>query len=174
MRGAPRLTFPFPRAKLCTQPCTTSDARSARTCRPSRQRCTASASKSLTGQHPSPCHRPAPSHLPSHHTQLSPAPAGMQPGKRKEPLKTSSRGTAPAMPACACAPRDGSSRRSWGEWAPTPKPWRPGASVPSFQLRRTLARMLSSARHKLCSASHGGGSGTDHPRAGTPQPWDPR
>ncbi|XP_031447221.1 LOW QUALITY PROTEIN: PHD finger protein 7-like [Phasianus colchicus] len=59
----------FPRAKLCALPCTTSAARSARTCRPSRQRCFASASKSQTGQHP-PCH-----HLLLHRAQLSPAPS---------------------------------------------------------------------------------------------------
>ena len=59
-------------------------------------------------------------------------------------------GTTPAMPACACARWDGTTQTTRGECALTPKPWRRGAFIPSFQLGWRLAGMLRSARHELC------------------------
>lgn len=77
-------------------------------------------------------------------------PAGMQPGRKKEPSMSSTSGTTPAMPACACARWDGTTQTTRGECALTPKPWRRGAFIPSFQLGWRLAGMLRSARHELC------------------------
>ena len=66
---------------------------------------------------------------------------------------SSTSGTTPAMPACACARWDGTTQTTRGECALTPKPWRCGAFIPSFQLGWRLAGMLRSAQHELCTGS---------------------
>ncbi|POI21010.1 hypothetical protein CIB84_015243, partial [Bambusicola thoracicus] len=71
-------------------------------------------------------------------------PTEIQPGRKKKP-PMSSTGSTTAIPSCARW--EESTRRTWPECALTPKPWQPGASITSLQ----LARMLSSARHELCT-----------------------
>ena len=98
----------------------TSAARSARTCRPSRPRCSVLASKSQTG---------------------------MQPGRKKEPSMSSTSGTTPAMPACACARWDGTTQTTRGlggccSAAPVLRAGLTSAALPS---QRTLSRGSAAA-----------------------------